>query len=86
MIDTNFTLKYNMAYQLVEEDGTIPLHSTLDERFLNPLPLIISFSNLGIDKGYTVDYDFLRSINGGALNVIKILYLETFSILYEYTN
>jgi hypothetical protein len=62
-------LKYNIAYELLQDDGSKPLHQNENERFLNPLPLIISFSNLGVDKGYDVDYEFLKNINNTALHV-----------------
>ena len=65
----NFQLKYEVAYELKEDDGSKPSHTALEERYLNPLPLIISFSNLGSDKGFNVQYEFLKSINNNALSV-----------------
>lgn len=62
-------LKYNLSYELLKDDGSKPTHSNIEERFLNPLPLIISFSNLGVDKGFDVDNQFLKNINNGSLHV-----------------
>lgn len=62
-------MKYNIAYELLKDDGSKPHHQSDTERFLNPLPLIISFANLSVDKGFDVDYEFLKNINNTALHV-----------------
>lgn len=74
MPNFNFSLKYNLTYEVLklnEHNKIKANHSLVEERYLNPLPLIISLSSLISDEGYDIEYDFLKNINQTVLKVKK---------------